>query len=99
MAQITKEPISASDAIKVVRLRVPAGMVVPEHHSNVDVIATIVSGDGNFSVEGNARAVRTGDVVVMKPMVRHAIEATTDLEFIVVHARTAPVGEAATCGA
>jgi quercetin dioxygenase-like cupin family protein len=96
---IKKEPISVSNDLKVVRLQVTAGAAVPEHHSNVDVVATVVRGNGTFSVEGNTRAVGVGDVIVMRPKERHAIVAETDLELVVVHARVAQAAEAATCGA
>jgi quercetin dioxygenase-like cupin family protein len=99
MSQIKKEPIFQSEAIKIVRLGVPAGGAVPEHHSNVDVIATIVRGEGTFTVEGQPRAVRAGDVVTMRPRERHAIAADSDLEIVVVHARVASNGEPPACGA
>lgn len=99
MSPITKEPISMSDSIKVVRLRVAAGGAVPEHHSNVDVVVTVVHGNGTFTVEGSARAIRPGDVIVMQPKERHSINAESDLELVVVHARVAHTGEPPTCGA
>ena len=99
MAQFSKELVSASDEVRVVRLRVPAGSGVPEHHANVDVIATVVRGEGDFTVGGQPRAVRAGDVIVMKPKERHSIAAVSDLELVVVHARVACAGEAPTCGA
>lgn len=99
MSKISKRPLSSSECIKVVRLQVAAGGVVPEHHSNVDVVATIVRGEGDFTVEGRARAVSAGDVVVMQPKERHSIVAKTELELVVVHARVAQGGEAPTCGA
>lgn len=99
MQQIRKEPISVSDGVKVVRLQVAAGSAVPEHHSNVDVVATVVRGAGTFTVEGHARPVRAGDVVVMRPAARHSIVADSDLELVVVHARVAAEGAPATCGA
>jgi quercetin dioxygenase-like cupin family protein len=99
MQAFSKEPITMSDELKVVRLRVPAGGAIPEHHSNVDVVVTVVSGTGDFTVEGRPRAVRAGDVVVMRPKERHAISAQSDLELVVVHARVAAGAAPATCGA
>jgi quercetin dioxygenase-like cupin family protein len=87
-----------SDALKVVRLQVTAGVRVPEHHSNVDVVATVVRGNGSFTVEGSARTIGPGDVIVMRPKERHSIDAKTDLELVVVHARLVD-GASATCGA
>lgn len=96
---IRKDPVSVSDALKVVRLRVDAGARVPEHHSNVDVVVTVVRGNGRFTVEGNERPITPGDVVVMRPKERHSIDAETDLELVVVHARLKEEGPAASCGA
>jgi quercetin dioxygenase-like cupin family protein len=62
---------------------------VPEHHANVDVVVTVVRGTGAF----------TGDVVVMPPRARHSIEAESDLELVVVHARLQPGADTAGCGA
>lgn len=96
---IQKQVVSASEGVRVVRLAVPAGGVVPEHHASVDVVATIVRGTGEFSVEGTPRAVACGDVIVMKPRQRHAIRADTDLELVVVHARVTAGDAPTTCGA
>jgi quercetin dioxygenase-like cupin family protein len=96
---IQKQNVSERDALKVVRLSVRGGHVVPEHHSNVDVIVTVVRGRGRFTVERNEHPIAAGGVVVMRPGARHAIAAETDLELIVVHARLAGGGEAAGCGA
>lgn len=99
MSDIKKEPLSVSDNLKVVRLQVRAGGNVPEHHSNVDVVVTVVRGTGDFTVEGKPRAIGPGDVIVMAPQARHAISAATDLELVVVHARLAVAGQPASCGA
>lgn len=96
---VKKDPVSVSDALKVVRLQVSAGGRVPEHHSNVDVVVTVVRGTGGFTVGSTTRPVAPGDVIVMRPKERHSIDATTDLELIVVHARLVDAGAAATCGA
>ena len=96
---IQKDLLNAADGLKVVRLRVSAGQQVPEHHANVDVVATVVSGRGTFTVAGRPRAVEPGAVIVMLPRERHSITAETDLELVVVHARLAAGGDAAACGA
>jgi quercetin dioxygenase-like cupin family protein len=96
---IKKDPVSTSEALKVVRLQVEAGGTIPEHHSNVDVVVTVVRGSGTFTIEGKARPIRPGDVVVMGPRERHSITADSDLELVVVHARLVESGEAASCNA
>jgi quercetin dioxygenase-like cupin family protein len=99
MSHIKRDPISVNDGLKVIRLNVSAGGRVPEHHSNVDVVVTVVRGSGDFTVEGVQRSVGPGDVIVMKPKARHAVAAATDLELVVVHARLGEGGDAAACGA
>jgi quercetin dioxygenase-like cupin family protein len=96
---IQKDVLNATSGLKVVRLRVGAGQQVPEHHANVDVVATVVSGSGTFTVAGQPRAIAPGAVIVMPPRERHSIDAVTDLELVVVHARLADAGEPAACGA
>jgi quercetin dioxygenase-like cupin family protein len=98
-ASIQKEPISRSDDLNVVRLRVAAGAAVPEHHSNVDVVVTVVRGTGSFTVEGTSRPIGPGQVVVMRPRARHSISASSDLELVVVHARLREGDAPASCGA
>ena len=98
MSRIQKEVLNASDGLKVVRLRVSAGNQVPEHHANVDVIATVVSGRGTFTVAGTPQAIGPGAVIVMPPRQRHSIAAESDLELVVVHARLTDAGQPAACG-
>ena len=96
---IQKRNVSERDGLKVVRLFVRGGNVVPQHHSNVDVVVTVVQGQGRFTVEGDEHPIAPGGVVVMRPGARHAIAADTDLELVVVHARLSAGSEAADCGA
>lgn len=98
-AQIRKEVLQATDPLKIVRLEIPAGGSVPEHHANVDVVVTVVRGTGIFTLGNDPRAIKQGDVVVMPPKAPHAISAQSDLELVVVHARLGQGGGAAGCGA
>ncbi len=98
-SSIRKELVQATDALKIVRLQVPAGGAVPEHHANVDVVVTVVRGQGTFTIGSDRRALKPGEVVVMPPRAPHAIAADSDLELIVVHARLQHEGEAPGCGA
>jgi quercetin dioxygenase-like cupin family protein len=98
-SSIQKELLQATDALKIVRLQIPAGGSLPEHHANVDVVVTVVRGTGTFTVGGGTRAIQQGEVVVMPPKAPHAIVAESDLELVVVHARLQHEGEAPGCGA
>lgn len=84
---VRKGVITQRDGLKVVRLIIKSGASVPEHHANVDVIATVVRGKGRFFIQGTPRAIAAGDVIDMTPLVPHALEADEELELVVVHVR------------
>ena len=81
------EPIFSADGLKVVRLTVPVGGTVPEHHANVDVVISVVRGTGSVVVEQKERRIRQGDVIVLPPRATHSVMADEELELIVVQAR------------
>jgi len=87
MATIQNTVLSVADGLKVVRLTISAGTTLPDHHSNVDVVVTVVRGNGEFTIEGTTRAVAQGDVVVLTPRQRHSVRADTEMEIVVGHAR------------
>jgi quercetin dioxygenase-like cupin family protein len=87
--QIGRETVVQRGGLEVLRLVVPAGSVVPEHHAAVDVVVVVVGGSGVFTVAGEPRRIGCGDVIDMAPAVRHAIAAEEDLTLVVVKARLA----------
>lgn len=87
--QIGRETVVQREGLEVLRLVVPAGSVVPEHHAAVDVVVVVVGGSGVFTVAGEPRRIGYGDVIDMAPAVRHAIAAEEDLTLVVVKARLA----------
>lgn len=52
------EAVFSADGLKVVRLTVPAGSLVPEHHANIDVVITVVRGHGQAHRRSGVRDVR-----------------------------------------
>ncbi|MGH9488264.1 MAG: AraC family ligand binding domain-containing protein [Terriglobales bacterium] len=99
MSPIRKEVIFARPGTEVVRLSIAAGNAVPAHASNVDVTAVVVHGAGQFFLDGNAIALQPGVVVDMRPHQQHSIQATTDLELVVLHYRLGAGDAAVHCGA
>lgn len=93
------DPVVVRDGLKVVRLTIPAGVTVPEHASNVDVVVTVVRGRGSFTYEGKTHPLSPGTVIDLAPKVRHALAAEgEELELVVTHARLS-AGAAPSCGA
>ncbi len=84
-----RETVVQREGLEVLRLVVPAGSAVPEHHATADVVVVVVGGSGVFTVAGEPRRIGRGDVIDMAPAVRHAIVAEEDLTLVVVKARLA----------
>ena len=95
-SQFRKETVAIRDGLKVVRLVVQPGGRIPEHHSSVVVVVTVVRGSGVFTVAGRPRPVQAGDVIDMAPGVHHSVLAEDELELVVVHARVGLPPSAAT---
>jgi quercetin dioxygenase-like cupin family protein len=59
--QIGRETVVQREGLEVLRLVVPAGSVVPEHHAAVDVVVVVVGGSGVFTVAGEPRRIGRGE--------------------------------------
>lgn len=84
---IQKGKIFEREGVKAVRLSIAAGNAVPTHAASVDVFAVVVRGRGQFVVEGHPVALEPGVVVEMRPNQAHSVEASEDLELVVLHCR------------
>jgi quercetin dioxygenase-like cupin family protein len=94
-----KKVIVNRPGLKVVHFHLSAGDVIPEHKTNVDVVATTVKGKGIFIINGAKHEMSPGVVLEMGPATPHSIKAIEELEFVVVHARLANKTEDIHCGA
>lgn len=57
---------------------VAAGHVLPEHHHVHQQVSILLSGDFEFTMEGETRIVSEGDIVEIPPNVPHSGKAITD---------------------
>lgn len=71
--------------LKVVRLTLSAGESIPEHSTNADLVVVVTKGEGIFYINKSPRHITQGDVFDLIPGVPHAIDANSNLEFIVTH--------------
>lgn len=83
------EVLLQREGLRVHHLIMPPGAALPEHAAQDDVIIIITRGKGVFTVQGEARPVEAGDVLDFIPGEGHAVEATDELEMIIVHAALA----------
>lgn len=94
-----KKVVVNRPGLKVVQFSLPQGDRIPEHHANVDVVVTTISGSGIFTIGSTRHEMKAGVVLEMEPYVPHSIEALEDLEFVVIHMRLKEGTSAVSCGA
>jgi quercetin dioxygenase-like cupin family protein len=96
--QKAKKLLINRDGLKVIRLCLNQGETLPEHATNADVVVTVLNGEGTFTIEGVPQAIKSGDVLDLKPNVPHAVIAKEALELIVVHMHLAQQQAEVSCG-
>ena len=62
---------------RVVLFGFDAGQELTEHTSTRHALVQILSGECDFSLAGEAKQLKTGDVVYMPPHLPHALKATS----------------------
>jgi len=62
----------------IARIRLLKGAVVPMHSHPNEQISMVESGALRFTIEGEERVLRAGDVVIIPPDVPHTVEALED---------------------
>ena len=55
------------------------------YHKKRDEIWTIIKGSGEMIIEGELKQIQEGSVIHIHKGLRHAVKATTELEFIEIH--------------
>lgn len=94
-----KKVVVQRPGLKVVQFYLSAGDRIPEHKTNADVVVTTVSGKGIFTIGATRHEMAPGVVLEMAPFTPHSIEATDELEFVVVHMHLEEKAGEVSCGA
>jgi quercetin dioxygenase-like cupin family protein len=89
MGKINPTIMIKRDGLKVVRLQVEAGGVVPEHSANAHVVIVPIKGEGTFTMNKVPQPILIGEVIEMEPNMLHSVEAKTDLELMVIQMQLA----------
>jgi quercetin dioxygenase-like cupin family protein len=58
------------------------GQELTEHTSTQNAVVQILSGEGEFSLNGKLHTVKTGDLIYMPPNLPHAVRATTQFSML-----------------
>ena len=64
---------SGSNAVTVLINTFTSGESVPEHTHDVEEVLLVTAGECTVTVDGRPEAARTGDAVIVKPGISHAI--------------------------
>ena len=73
---IVSRTLLNTPAARVVLFGFAAGQELTEHASTRRALIQILSGQCEFSLEGQSRTMKTGDLLHMPPNTRHAVKAT-----------------------
>lgn len=64
---------SGSNAVTILINNFSSDEAVPEHTHDVEEVLLVTVGECTVTVDGRPEAARTGDAVIIKPGIRHAI--------------------------
>jgi quercetin dioxygenase-like cupin family protein len=67
---------------RVVLFGFAEGQELSEHTSTQHAVIQILSGECEFSLNGQPRAVKAGDLIYMPPHLPHAVKATTQFSML-----------------
>jgi quercetin dioxygenase-like cupin family protein len=64
--------------VTIARLEIQKGATVPEHNHVNEQVSLVESGALQFSIDGQERIVRAGEVLVIPPEAKHGVVALED---------------------
>lgn len=74
----------ATDKATIVNIQLQQGQTVAEHAVDKEVVIVVRSGEVNFTVEGEIVKLAQQDLLIMEPLEKHALQAITDVELVVI---------------
>ena len=79
--------IARTDSIEVIRMVLPKGKKVPQHHAPGEITVQCLKGHVTFSVEGSPRELHAADWLFLLPKQQHELEAHEDSVVLVTMRR------------
>ncbi|MFO1512016.1 MAG: cupin domain-containing protein [Verrucomicrobiota bacterium] len=73
---IVSRTLLRTQTTRVVLFGFAEGQELTEHTSTQQAVIQILSGEGEFSLAGQPRLLKAGDLLYMPPNLRHAVKAT-----------------------
>ncbi len=79
---IVSRTLLRTDTTRVVLFGFAEGQELTEHTSTHQAVIQILSGECEFSLGGQPRGLKAGDLVYMPPNLRHAVKATRQFSML-----------------
>ena len=79
---IVSRTLLRTDTTRVVLFGFAEGQELTEHTSTQQAVIQILSGECEFSLGGQPRLVKAGDLLYMPPNLRHAVKATKSFSML-----------------
>lgn len=70
--------LTKTEQIELIRMVLPAGKEMPEHHVKGEVTFQCLSGEISFITQGNPTTLEAGEMLYLEGGTPHAIRAVTD---------------------
>jgi quercetin dioxygenase-like cupin family protein len=70
--------LTKTEHIELIRMVLPAGKEMPEHHVDGEITFQCLSGEISLILRGNPTTLRAGDMLYLEGGARHAVRALAD---------------------
>ena len=79
---IVSRTLSESRTTTITVFAFDTGQSLSEHSTPYDALVQVLDGEGEFTIDGKANAVRAGQIVIMPANVPHAVKATSRFKMV-----------------
>ncbi len=83
---IASQALLTAPGLRATLFRFAAGQELSEHTSPARVLVQVMAGECEFSVAGEPRLLRPGELMHLPPKAPHAVKAVSDLTLLVIQA-------------
>lgn len=83
---IVSQALLTAPGLRATLFRFAAGQELSEHTSPARVLVQVVAGECEFSVAGEPRLIKPGELLHLPPSAPHAVKAVSDLTLLVIQA-------------
>lgn len=79
---IVSRTVLATPELRAVLFTFAPGQALTEHTSTARALIHVIGGEGVFTIAGEPRTLKAGDLLHMVPGVAHAVEARTEMTML-----------------